>query len=38
MLFIEDSYLKEFDAKILNINLNQITLDQTTFYAKSGKR
>lgn len=36
MLFIEDPYLKEFDAKILNINLNQIILDQTTFYARSG--
>jgi misacylated tRNA(Ala) deacylase len=36
MLFIEDSYLKEFNAKILNINLNQIILDKTAFYAKSG--
>ena len=36
MLFIEDPYLKEFNAKILNINLNQITLDQTVFYARSG--
>ena len=36
MLFIENPYLKEFDAKILNINLNQIILDQTTFYARSG--
>ena len=36
MLFIEDPYLKKFDAKILNINLNQITLDQTAFYARSG--
>ena len=36
MLFIEDPYLKEFDAKILNINLNQITLNQTAFYATSG--
>ena len=36
MLFIEDPYLKEFDAKILNINLNHITLDQTAFYARSG--
>ena len=36
MLFIEDPYLKEFDAKILNINLNQIRLDQTAFYARSG--
>ena len=36
MLFIEDSYLKEFNAKILNIHLNQITLNQTAFYARSG--
>ena len=36
MLFIENPYLKEFDAKILNINLNKIRLDQTAFYAKSG--
>ena len=36
MLFIEDPYLKEFNAKIININLNQITLDQTVFYARSG--
>ena len=36
MLFIENSYLKEFDARILKTNLNQITLDQTAFYAKSG--
>ena len=36
MLFIENSYLKEFNAIILNINLNQIILDQTAFYAKSG--
>ena len=36
MLFIENPYLKEFDAKIININTNQITLDQTAFYARSG--
>ena len=36
MLFIENSYLKEFDARILKTHLNQITLDQTAFYAKSG--
>ena len=36
MLFIEDPYLKEFKAEIVNININQITLDQTAFYAKSG--
>ena len=36
MLYIEDPYLKEFKAEIVNININQITLDQTAFYAKSG--
>ena len=36
MLFIGNPYLKEFDAKIVNINTNQITLDQTAFYARSG--
>ena len=36
MLFIENPYLKEFDAKIVNINTNQITLDHTAFYARSG--
>ena len=36
MLFIENSYLKEFKAKILNIKINKIILDQTAFYAKSG--
>ncbi len=36
MLFIEDSYLKDFDATILNIDSNEIILDRTAFYAKSG--
>ena len=36
MLFIEDSYLKDFDATILNIDSNRIILDRTAFYAKSG--
>jgi len=36
MLFIEDSYLKYFDATILNIDSNKIILDRTAFYAKSG--
>ena len=36
MLFIEDSYLKDFDATILNIDSNKIILDRTAFYAKSG--
>ena len=36
MLFIENAYLKEFEARILKIDGNQIILDQTVFYAKSG--
>ena len=36
MLFIENSYLKDFDATILNIDSNKIILDRTAFYAKSG--
>jgi len=35
-LYWEDAYLKEFDAKLIAINGNQIALDQTCFYAKSG--
>ena len=36
MLFIENSYLIDFDATILNIDSNKIILDRTAFYAKSG--
>ena len=36
MLFIEDSYLIDFDATILNIDSNKIILDRTAFYAKGG--
>jgi len=36
MLFVEDSYLINFDATILNIDNNNIILDKTAFYAKSG--
>ena len=36
MLFIEDSYLTDFYATILNIDSNKIILDRTAFYAKSG--
>jgi len=35
-LFWEDPYQKEFDAKVLIINGNQVVLDQTCFYAKGG--
>ena len=36
MLFLNNSYLKELECKIVNINNNQIILNQTIFYAKSG--
>ena len=36
MLFVEDSYLINFDATILNIDNNNIIIDKTAFYAKSG--
>ena len=36
MLFIENSYLKEFESNILNIENNNIILEETAFYAKSG--
>jgi len=35
-LFWEDPYQKEFDAKVLEINGNQVILEQTCFYAKGG--
>lgn len=36
MIFLDNSYLKEFESNIVNINKNKIILDQTVFYAKSG--
>ena len=36
MLFIENSYLKEFETKIQKVENNSIILEQTAFYAKSG--
>ena len=37
LLYLEDSYLKEFDAKILNVNDGKyLTLDRTAFYPNSG--
>ena len=36
MLFLDNAYQKEFECKIVNINNNQIILNQTIFYAKSG--
>ena len=36
MLFHKNAYLKEFNAKIISIKDNNIILDKTAFYAKSG--
>jgi len=36
MLFIENSYIKEFDTKISKIEGDNLILEQTAFYAKSG--
>ena len=36
MLFIENSYLKEFETKVQKVENDNIILEQTTFYAKSG--
>ena len=36
MLFIENSYLKEFKSIIKNIENNSIILENTAFYANSG--
>ena len=35
-LYLEDSYQKEFDAKVAAVNGNQVILDQTYFYAAAG--
>lgn len=35
-LYMEDCYLKEFEAKVVAINGNEIELDQTVFYPASG--
>ena len=36
MLFIENSYLKEFESQVQQVENNSIVLEQTAFYAKSG--
>ena len=36
MLFIENSYLKEFESQVQKVENNSIVLEQTAFYAKSG--
>ena len=35
-LFWDDAYLKEFDAKILSVDGNQVVLDQTAFNPRGG--
>ena len=35
-LYLKDSYLKEFDAKIMKVEGNKIILNQTAFYPESG--
>jgi len=35
-LFLDDSYLKEFEATIVSVNEKYIILDRTAFYCKSG--
>ena len=36
MLFLEDSYIKEFDSIVTEIIDDKIFLESTAFYAKSG--
>ena len=36
LLFMEDSYLKEFSATVTNANSNEIELDKTAFYPEGG--
>ena len=36
MLFIDNSYTKDFESKIIRIENNQLILENTAFYAKSG--
>ena len=36
VLFLENSYLKEFETKIIGINNDSIILEETAFYSKSG--
>ena len=36
MLFLEDQYMKEFEAIVTNVNNNEIELDRTAFYPEGG--
>ena len=33
---MKDSYLKEFDAKVVSVSKNYIVLDKTAFFPKGG--
>ncbi len=35
-LYMTDAYIKEFDARVLKIDDNQVVLDRTAFYAERG--
>ena len=35
-LYYEDVYMKEFDAKVIEINEKNVVLDQTCFYPRGG--
>ncbi|MCE4615091.1 MAG: alanyl-tRNA editing protein [Desulfurococcales archaeon] len=36
LLYMDDSYLKEFDAKVIDSGENWVILDQTAFYPRGG--
>ncbi len=36
LLYLDDSYLKEFSAKIVSVDGNKIELDKTAFYPRGG--
>jgi misacylated tRNA(Ala) deacylase len=36
LLYLDDSYLQEFDAKIIDVRLDSVVLDQTGFFYSSG--
>jgi misacylated tRNA(Ala) deacylase len=36
LLYLNDSYIKEFEAKIIKVDGNKVILDKTAFYPESG--
>lgn len=36
LLYMDNSYLKEFEAEVLEVNDNEVVLDQTAFYPRGG--